>query len=174
MEAVHSWGHFLHALLHESSTGQPHGHHCRLTLVEMAAGLIQNPADHRKPVAASVKSQLRLVPAFRRQRRHAFAIDIRRIGNDKIVARRFEQREQVATQQPNAFLQAVIGDISPGLQVKLLRVLQDGLFERLGSNTPRKFCGRIICSTNRNLREMVQSDLETQRNSPIAVGSIAR
>jgi DNA-binding NtrC family response regulator len=50
-----------------------------------------------------------------------------------------------------------IGELSPGLQVKLLRVLQDGLFERLGSNTPRKFCGRIICSTNRNLREMVQS-----------------
>jgi DNA-binding NtrC family response regulator len=50
-----------------------------------------------------------------------------------------------------------IGEISAGLQVKLLRVLQEGLFERLGSNTPRKFCGRIICSTNRNLREMVQS-----------------
>ncbi len=50
-----------------------------------------------------------------------------------------------------------IGDISPGLQVKLLRVLQERVFERLGSNTPRKFSGRIICSTNRNLREMVQS-----------------
>jgi DNA-binding NtrC family response regulator len=50
-----------------------------------------------------------------------------------------------------------IGEISAGLQVKLLRVLQEGVFERLGSNTPRKFSGRIICSTNRNLREMVQS-----------------
>jgi two-component system, NtrC family, response regulator AtoC len=50
-----------------------------------------------------------------------------------------------------------IGELSPGLQVKLLRVLQDRLFERLGSNTPREFKGRVICATNRNLREMVQS-----------------
>ncbi len=34
------------------------------TLVEMPARLIQNPRDHGKPVASSVESQFRLVPAF--------------------------------------------------------------------------------------------------------------
>ena len=42
------------------------------TLVEVPACLIQNPRDHRKSVASSVKSQFRLVPAFGRERGHAF------------------------------------------------------------------------------------------------------
>ncbi len=49
-----------------------------------------------------------------------------------------------------------IGDISPGLQAKLLRVLQDKTFERLGGLTPIRVDVRIICATNKNLREEVQ------------------
>jgi two-component system, NtrC family, response regulator AtoC len=49
-----------------------------------------------------------------------------------------------------------IGDLGLGLQPKLLRVLQERSFERLGSNSPISLNIRLICATNRNLSEMVQ------------------
>jgi DNA-binding NtrC family response regulator len=49
-----------------------------------------------------------------------------------------------------------IGDLSPGLQVKLLRVLQERTFERLGSNQSRQMEARVICATHRNLHELVK------------------
>ncbi|MGH9690937.1 MAG: sigma-54 interaction domain-containing protein [Candidatus Acidiferrales bacterium] len=49
-----------------------------------------------------------------------------------------------------------IGDLGIGLQPKLLRVLQERSFERLGSSTPVSLNIRLICATNRNLAEMVQ------------------
>ena len=49
-----------------------------------------------------------------------------------------------------------IGELSASLQVKLLRVLQDRLIERLGSNDPVPIQARIICATNRNLQELIK------------------
>ena len=49
-----------------------------------------------------------------------------------------------------------IGDLGLGLQPKLLRVLQERSFERLGSNSTINVNIRLICATNRNLSEMVQ------------------
>jgi DNA-binding NtrC family response regulator len=49
-----------------------------------------------------------------------------------------------------------IGDLSLGLQPKLLRVLQERRFERLGSNATINVNIRLICATHRNLAEMVQ------------------
>ena len=49
-----------------------------------------------------------------------------------------------------------IGDLGLGLQPKLLRVLQERSFERLGSSTPVNLNIRLICATNRNLADMVQ------------------
>ena len=52
-----------------------------------------------------------------------------------------------------------IGDIPASLQVKLLRVLQEKVYEPLGSNKPVKADVRIIAATNRNLQQLVQEGL---------------
>ena len=48
-----------------------------------------------------------------------------------------------------------IGEMSPALQAKLLQVLQDSEFTRLGGNREVKVDVRIVCATNRRLVEMV-------------------
>ncbi len=49
-----------------------------------------------------------------------------------------------------------IGDIPLHFQAKLLRFIQEKEFYRLGSNFLKKFNGRIITATNRNLEELVK------------------
>ena len=44
-----------------------------------------------------------------------------------------------------------IGELDPALQVKLLRVLQTRTFQRLGDTRDRRFHGKIIAATNRDL-----------------------
>ena len=49
-----------------------------------------------------------------------------------------------------------VGDIPPGLQPKLLRVLQEQEFERLGSTRTQQVNVRLVAATNRNLAAMVK------------------
>ena len=49
-----------------------------------------------------------------------------------------------------------IGDISPIIQLKLLRVLQEKTFERVGDSEPQKVDVRVIACTNKNLKEKVR------------------
>jgi formate hydrogenlyase transcriptional activator len=49
-----------------------------------------------------------------------------------------------------------VGDIPPGLQPKLLRVLQEQEFERLGSTRTQQVNIRLVAATNRNLADMVK------------------
>ncbi len=48
-----------------------------------------------------------------------------------------------------------VGDISPNMQLKLLRVLQEGEFERVGGTETIKVDVRIIAATNRDLSDMM-------------------
>jgi transcriptional regulator with PAS, ATPase and Fis domain len=50
-----------------------------------------------------------------------------------------------------------IGDTSPAMQVKLLRVLQEGTFTPVGGSETRTTDVRVIAATNRNLPELVRS-----------------
>ena len=69
--------------------------------------------------------------------------------------------------KPGRFAQAVngtlfldeIGDISPMLQMRLLRVLQEKVYEPLGSTKSERADVRIVAASNKNLAELVQQGL---------------
>lgn len=44
-----------------------------------------------------------------------------------------------------------IGEVEPAIQVKLLRVLETRTFQRLGESQPRRFQGKVVAATNRDL-----------------------
>ncbi len=50
-----------------------------------------------------------------------------------------------------------IGDMPMQMQVKLLRVLQESVFERVGSNKPIKCNVRVLAATHRNLQEEIEN-----------------
>ncbi len=50
-----------------------------------------------------------------------------------------------------------VGEMSPSLQVKLLRVLQDGVVERLGGTQPVQVDARIVAATNKELATEVRA-----------------
>ncbi len=70
-------------------------------------------------------------------------------GADKDKAGRFQLAEN-----GTLFLDE-IGDVSAALQVKLLRVLQEREYEALGATSSEKTNARIVCATNRDLKELV-------------------
>jgi two-component system, NtrC family, response regulator AtoC len=55
-----------------------------------------------------------------------------------------------------------IGELDFKLQAKLLQLLQDGQFYRIGGQTERQSEARVVCATNRKLREAVRSGLFRQ------------
>lgn len=50
-----------------------------------------------------------------------------------------------------------IGEMPPGLQTKLLRVLQEHEFSRIGSNEPIKMEARVVAATSRDLKSEIKS-----------------
>jgi formate hydrogenlyase transcriptional activator len=71
-----------------------------------------------------------------------------------------------------------IGELSPAIQVALLRVLQEGEFERVGGTETLRTDVRVVAATNRDLREALRdgsfrSDLHFRLNVvPIAVPAL--
>lgn len=51
-----------------------------------------------------------------------------------------------------------IGELQPDMQAKLLRVIQDGEFFRVGGTIPIKTNVRILSATNRDLEDLIQED----------------
>ncbi len=51
-----------------------------------------------------------------------------------------------------------IGELDKSIQVKLLRFLESGEIRRVGENDPFRVDVRVLCATNRDLREMVAND----------------
>ncbi len=63
-----------------------------------------------------------------------------------------------AMAQNGTILLDEIGDISPAVQVRLLRVLQQRVYEPLGSGTPVPTNARVIAATHRNLSRLVREE----------------
>ncbi|MBI3799093.1 MAG: sigma-54-dependent Fis family transcriptional regulator [Deltaproteobacteria bacterium] len=68
-----------------------------------------------------------------------------------------DQAGRVEMAQGGTLFLDEIGEISPGLQAKLLRFLQERRFERVGENKTRHVEVRVLAATNRNLEADVQS-----------------
>ncbi|MBI1832381.1 MAG: sigma-54-dependent Fis family transcriptional regulator, partial [Planctomycetes bacterium] len=51
-----------------------------------------------------------------------------------------------------------VGELNKNIQVKLLRFLESGEIRRVGDTEPFRVNVRVICATNRDLREMIKSD----------------
>lgn len=49
-----------------------------------------------------------------------------------------------------------IGDMTPGLQAKLLRVLEERVIERVGCNKPIKMTARLVAATHRDLEQRIE------------------
>jgi DNA-binding NtrC family response regulator len=52
-----------------------------------------------------------------------------------------------------------VGELDKSVQVKVLRFLESGEIRRVGENEPFRVDVRILCATNRDLREMVENEL---------------
>lgn len=70
-----------------------------------------------------------------------------------------DQAGRVEAAQGGTLFLDEIGEISPGLQVKLLRFLQEKEFERIGENKTRRADVRVLAATNRD----IEMDVKTGR-----------
>ncbi len=68
----------------------------------------------------------------------------------------FKKGKLEAAEDGTVFLDE-IGELAPLLQAKLLRVLQEREFDRLGGTRPIKFQARILAATNKNLEQGIKA-----------------
>ena len=102
----------------------------------------RNEAPFRAINCAAIPEPLVESELFGHERGAFTGADRRRIG-------KFEQADR-----GTLFLDEV-GDMAPATQAKLLRILQEGQFERIGGNTAITTSIRIIAATNQDLESLV-------------------
>jgi Nif-specific regulatory protein len=67
------------------------------------------------------------------------------------------KRGKLETAEDGTVFMDEIGELAPLLQAKLLRVLQQREFDRLGGTRPLKFNARVVAATNKNLEQAMKS-----------------
>jgi transcriptional regulator with GAF, ATPase, and Fis domain len=79
-------------------------------------------------------------------------------GNEKgaFTGAVFKRGKLEAAEDGTVFLDE-IGELAPLLQAKLLRVLQQREFDRLGGTRPLKFNARVLAATNKNLEQAIKA-----------------
>ena len=79
-------------------------------------------------------------------------------GNEKgaFTGAVFKKGKLEAAEDGTVFLDE-IGELAPLLQAKLLRVLQQREFDRLGGTHPLKFRARVLAATNKNLEQAIKA-----------------
>lgn len=139
--------------------------------------LITGPSGSGKELAARAVGMSRYIPYDRKARRFTeqfsltfFALNLSALSPTLIESELFGHRRGSFTgaeadragwleQCPalgTVFLDE-IGDLDPAIQVKLLRVLQSRTFQRIGEVKERKFAGKIVAATNRDLADEMHS-----------------
>ena len=113
----------------------------------VARAIYQNSERQRQPFlainCAAIPETLLESELFGYEKGAFTGANKRRIG-------KFEQCDQ------GTILLDEIGDMSLATQAKILRVLQEGEFERIGGNDTIKVDVRVLTSTNRNLEELIK------------------
>jgi len=74
----------------------------------------------------------------------------------------FDRKGRFALAEGGTLFLDEIGDVSPAMQARLLRVLQEKTYEPLGSSQTVKANVRIIAATNRDMRELVEKGVFRQ------------
>jgi transcriptional regulator with AAA-type ATPase domain len=138
--------------------------------------LITGPSGTGKELVARAIALSRFVPfeerslSFSRDvTTHFHAVNIAALSSTLVESELFGHRRGAFTgamQDRKGWLEACpplgavfldeIGELSPEVQVKLLRVLESRTFTPVGDTTARRFAGKLLAATNRDLAEEMQ------------------
>ncbi len=139
--------------------------------------LVTGPSGSGKELVAQAIGMSRFIPFDPKQGKFAthplesyFAINISAFSRNLIESELFGHAKGAFTDAANSragWLEACgehgsvlldeIGELDPKTQVKLLRVLQNRQYQRLGETKMRDFQGKMIAATNRDLRREIEA-----------------